>query len=265
LGHFVWNGDPEILQLGPLALRWYGVLFASGLLCGYFLLLRTYRREKRSEANLSSLFTYVFFGTVIGARLGNILLYEPEYYFTHPWEIPAVWHGVLIAIWLYVRKYRDIGFLELADRLAASAVAAACFIRLGNFFNSEIVGRPSDAPWAVVFLRVDNLPRHPVMLYEALVYALIAAALYIAYLKTRIVAVPGRLVGAALAASFAARFILEFFKEDQVPFERGMALNTGQLYSVPFILIGLYLMLRRDHSDDTAPARGGGLKRRGGS
>ncbi|HKA33847.1 MAG TPA: prolipoprotein diacylglyceryl transferase, partial [Candidatus Binatia bacterium] len=155
--------------------------------------------------------------------------------------------GVLIAIWLYVRKYRDIGFLALADRLAAPAVAAACFIRIGNFFNSEIVGRPSDAPWAVVFLRVDNLPRHPVMLYESLAYAFIAAALYIAYLKTRIAAVPGRLVGAALAASFSARFILEFFKEDQVPFERGMLLNTGQLYSVPFILAGLcfYFLSRR--------------------
>lgn len=253
--HLVWNADPEIVRFGPIALRWYGLTFASGLLCGYLLLLRIYRREKRSEANLSNLFTYIFFGTIIGARLGNILLYEPEYYFAHPLEIPAIWHGglashggfagVLIAIWLYVRKYRDIGFLELADRLAAPAVAAACFIRIGNFFNSEIVGRPSDVPWAVVFLRVDNLPRHPVMLYEALAYAIIAAALYVAYLKTRIAAVPGRLVGAALAASFSARFILEFFKEDQVPFERGMTLNTGQLYSVPFILTGVYLLSRR--------------------
>ncbi len=253
--HLVWNGDPELVRLGPLALRWYGLTFASGLLCGYFILLRIYRREKRPEANLSNLFTYIFFGTIIGARLGNILLYEPQYYFAHPWEIPAIWHGglashggfagVLIASWLYVRKYHDIGFLELADRLAAPAVAAACFIRIGNFFNSEIVGRPSDAPWAVVFLRVDHLPRHPVMLYEALAYAIIAAALYIGYLKTRIAAVPGRLVGAALAASFAARFVLEFFKEDQVPFERGLLFNTGQLYSVPFILLGLYLTLRR--------------------
>jgi prolipoprotein diacylglyceryl transferase len=273
LEHLVWNGDPELLRLGPLALRWYGLTFASGLLCGYFILLRIYRREKRSEANLSNLFSYIFFGTIIGARLGNIVLYEPEYYFAHPWEIPAIWHGglashggfagVLIAIWLYVRKYRDIGFLELADRLAAPAVAAACFIRIGNFFNSEIVGRPSDVPWAVVFLRVDNLPRHPVMLYEALAYAIIAAALYIAYLKTPIAAVPGRLVGAALAASFAGRFILEFFKEDQMPFERGMLFNTGQLYSVPFILAGLYLLLRRDRGDDTDPARGDARKTRG--
>src|SRR5262249_53659630 len=218
LGHFVWNGDPEIVQFGPLALRWYGLLFASGLLCGYLLLLRIYRREKRSEANLSNLFTYVFFGTVIGARLGNILLYGPEYSSATPGEIPEICHGgrashggfagVLIAIWLYVRKYRAIGFLALPARLAAPAVAAACFIRIGNFFNSEIVGRPSDAPWAVVFLRVDNLPRHPVMLYEALAYAIISTALYVAYLKTSIAAVAGRLVGAALAASFATRFIL---------------------------------------------------------
>jgi prolipoprotein diacylglyceryltransferase len=100
------------------------------------------------------------------------------------------------------------------------------------------------------------------MLYEALAYAIIAAALYAAYLKTRIAAVPGRLVGAALAASFAARFILEFFKEDQMPFEHGMLFNTGQLYSVPFILAGLYLLLRRDRGD-TAPARGDARKTRG--
>lgn len=252
--HFVWNGDPDIFRFGPFAARWYGLMFASGFLCAYFILLRIYRREKRSEANLSSLFTYMFLGTLIGARLGNILLYEPEFYFTHPWEIIMIWHGglashggfvgVLVALWLYVRKYRDIGYLELADRLAVPTLVTASFIRLGNFFNSEILGRPSDAPWAVVFLRVDNVPRHPVMLYEGLAYAIVALVLYIAYWKTRIAAVPGRVVGIAFAACFAARFLLEFLKEDQIPLEQSLPLNMGQLYSIPFILGGLYLVLR---------------------
>ena len=255
MGHLVWNADPELVSFGPFALRWYGLLFASGFLCSYYILLRIYRRENRSEENLSSLFTYIFLGTLIGARLGNVLLYEPEFYFTHPWEIPMVWHGglashggfvgVLVAIWLYVRKYRDIGYLALADRLAVPTLVTASFIRLGNFFNSEILGRPSDAPWAIVFLRVDNLPRHPVMLYEGLVYALVAVALYVAYSKTHIDAVPGRVVGTAFAACFGARFILEFFKEDQIPIEQSLPLNMGQIYSVPFILGGLYLALRQ--------------------
>jgi len=255
LGHLVWNVDPELARFGPFALRWYGLLFASGFLCGYYIVLRIYRRENRPEENLSSLFTYIFVGTLIGARLGQILLYEPEFYFTHPWEILMVWHGglashggfvgVLVALWLYVRKYRDVGYLELADRLAVSTLVTASFIRLGNFFNSELLGRPSDAPWAIVFQSVDHVPRHPVVLYESLVYALVAVLLYVAYWKTRIAAVPGRVVGTAFAACFGTRFLLEFFKEDQIPIEQTLPLNLGQLYSVPFILGGLYLALRR--------------------
>jgi prolipoprotein diacylglyceryl transferase len=254
LGHLVWNVDPELARFGPFGMRWYGLLFASGFLCGYYILLSIYRREKRSEAHLSSLFSYVFLGTLIGARLGQILLYEPEFYFTHPWEILMIWHGglashggfigVLVGLWLYVRKYHDIGYLELADRLAVPTLLTASFIRVGNFFNSEILGRPSDAPWAIVFLRVDNIPRHPVMLYEGLAYAIVAVLLYIAYWKTPIAAVPGRVVGTAFAACFGARFFLEFFKEDQIPLEQSLPLNMGQLYSIPFILGGLYLVFR---------------------
>jgi len=254
LGHLVWNIDPEIVRLGPIALRWYGLMFASGFLCGYLVFIRIYRREKRSEANVSSLFTYIFLGTIIGARLGDVILYDPAFYLEHPWEIPMVWHGglashggfigVLVAIYLYVRKYPEMSFLQLADRLALPSLVCATFIRLGNFFNSEIVGRPSNLAWAVVFPRVDDVPRHPEMLYEAIAYAIAFAVLYAVYLKSRILEVSGRLFGAALAICFTARFFLEFVKEDQVAFERGLPFNSGQLYSVPFIVLGLFLLLR---------------------
>jgi prolipoprotein diacylglyceryl transferase len=219
------------------------------------IMAQIYRREKRSEEHLSTLFLYVFLGTLIGARLGHALFYQPDYYLARPWEILMIWQGglashggftgVLIALYLYLRKYRDMSFLELGDRLAIAVLPAAGLIRVGNFFNSEIVGMPADLPWAVIFLRIDSLPRHPAMLYEAVSYFLVFAILYAAYWKTDIIKTPGRILGAAFVACSTARFFIEFVKEDQVSFEQGMLLNLGQLLSIPFILIGLGLLFRR--------------------
>jgi phosphatidylglycerol:prolipoprotein diacylglycerol transferase len=252
---FVWDVDPEIFRVGPFAPRWYGLLFALGFLAGYWIMERIYRHEGRSEESLSRLFLYVFLGTLIGARLGHVLFYQPDYYFGRPWEIPMIWHGglashggftgVLIAIYLYLKKTREMSFLELADRLTIPSMLAAMLIRIGNFFNSEILGLPSSVPWAVVFARVDNVPRHPAMLYEALAYAAIFAWLYFAYWKTGIAKFPGRMLGVTFVLAFGARFFLEFFKEAQVPFERGLPLNMGQLLSLPFIAIGVVLWARR--------------------
>lgn len=254
MDYLVWNVKSEIFRLGPFAPRWYGLLFASGFLLGYYILLQIYRNESRPEKNLSSLFLYVFAGTLVGARLGHVLFYQPDYYLARPWEILMVWRGglashggfigVLIAICLYLRKYRDMGFLELGDRLAIPALLAATLIRIGNFFNSEILGIPSNLPWAIIFIRVDSVPRHPAMLYESLAYAIVFTALYIAYWKTEIVKIPGRILGASFVACFTARFLIEFVKEEQVPFEHAMSLNMGQLLSVPFVLMGLYLLCR---------------------
>ena len=252
--YLVWNIDPEILSLGPIAVRWYGLLFAVGFLLGHFILVQIYRDEKRSEENLSSLFLYILLGTVIGARLGHVLFYQPDYYLARPWEIFMIWQGglashggfagVLIAIYLYLRKYRDMSFLELADRLAIPSLLAASFIRIGNFFNSEIIGLPSKLPWAIIFMRVDNIPRHPAMLYESFSYAIVFAALYTAYRRTEIIKVPGRILGVSLVACFTARFFIEFVKEGQVLFEQSMVLNLGQLLSIPFVLLGLVLLYR---------------------
>jgi len=252
VNYFVWNIDPEIFRLGSIAVRWYGLLFALGFILGYLILVQIYRNEKRSEENLSSLFLYIFLGTVIGARLGHVLFYQPDYYLARPWEILMIWQGglashggfagVLIAIYLYLRKYRDMSFLELADRLAIPSLLAASFIRTGNFFNSEIIGLPSKLPWAIIFLRVDNIPRHPAMLYEAGTYLLAFCGLYTAFWKTKIAQFPGRILGTSLTVCFLARFMIEFVKEEQVAFEEGMPLNMGQLLSIPFIAVGIFLI-----------------------
>lgn len=248
----VWNVDPQLFSFGPFHIRWYGLFFALGFLLGYEIMGQIYRREKRNLEHLSDLLLYLMVGTVIGARLGHVFFYQPDYYLAHPWEIPKIWEGglashggfagVLIALYLYLRKHRDMSFLQLADRLAIPCLLAATMIRIGNFFNSEILGTPSNLPWAIVFARVDNIPRHPAMLYEALAYFLVFCALYVAYWKTTIIQHPGRVLGITLATCFLARFLIEFVKENQVPFENRMPLNMGQLLSIPFILAGLYLI-----------------------
>ncbi len=250
--YLVWNISPEIFTLGPFRVRWYGLFFALGFLLGYEIMVRIYRREERPLENLSNLFIYLILATIIGARLGHVLLYQPDYYLRHPWEILMIWEGglashggfagVLIAIYLYLRKYRDMSFLELADRLTIPALLAAAFIRVGNFFNSEILGTPSNLPWAVVFARVDNIPRHPAMLYESAAYFVVFCVLFTAYWKSAIIQFPGRVLGITLATCFFARFMIEFVKENQVPFENNLPLNMGQLLSIPFIVIGLYLV-----------------------
>lgn len=249
--HFVWNIDPEIFQLGAFAPRWYGLLFAAGFLVGYQLMQYVYRVEDKKEEDLSSLLLHVMLGTVIGARLGHCLFYEPEFYLRHPLEILFIWKGglashggtvgVMFAVWLYCRKHPDQTYMWIADRIAAPIAFAAGCIRLGNFFNSEIIGKPSDVPWAIVFERIDNLPRHPAMLYEALSYFMLAFVLWMLYLRKKSDVRPGSLIGLMFIWIFTARFFIEFVKENQVEFESGMALNMGQLLSIPFVILGIVL------------------------
>ena len=250
--HWVWNMDPAVFRSGPFEVRWYGLFFALGFFLGFQIMAQIYRREQRDLNHLSVLLLYLMLGTVIGARLGHVLFYQLGDNLAHPWEIFMIWKGglashggfggVLIALYLYLKKHKDMSFLELADRLALPCLLAAALIRVGNFFNSEIIGTPSDLLWAVVFARVDDMPRHPAMLYEALAYLLVYSVSYFAYPKTTILQFPGRVFGTALATCFLARFMIEFVKENQVPFESRMPLNMGQLLSIPFILAGVYLI-----------------------
>jgi prolipoprotein diacylglyceryl transferase len=260
-----WDINPEIFKIGGFALRYYSLLFVSGLIFGYLILKKIYIFENIPLVQLDKLAIYVFLGTIIGARLGHCLFYEPGYYLHHPWEIILPFHGtigknfeftgyqglashggaigVFLAVYLYTRKYKQ-PLLWILDRLAIVAALAGCCIRLGNFMNSEIIGSATNFPWAIVFDRVDNIPRHPAQLYEALSYLLIFISLLSLYFKRNANIKQGFLFGIFLIALFSMRFIMEFLKENQEGFENGMWLNMGQLLSIPFILIGIFLLFK---------------------
>jgi prolipoprotein diacylglyceryl transferase len=249
--HFLWNIDPVLLHLGPLQLRWYGLLFAGGIVAAYAVGARSFERAGGSREEANRLLGYVVVGTVVGARLGHCLLYEPAHYLSHPLEILAVWRGglashggavgIVVAVWLYARwTGRDL--LWLLDRVAVGAPVAGASIRIGNFFNSEILGRPSALPWAVVFDRVDASPRHPAMLYEAAAYLAIFVAMLTLERRVKVRERRGTVTGVLLVLIFSARFGIEFLKEPQEAFEAALPLDLGQLLSLPAVLMGLLLL-----------------------
>lgn len=266
-----WDVDPTIFRLGPLAPRWYGLLFALGFLIGFYLMQRVFRREDKPVQDLDFLLLYLLGGTVIGARLGHVLFYAPGYYLLRPLEIIAIWEGglashggligVLLAIWLYCRRRDDQPFVWLLDRLAAPVALTGALIRLGNFFNSEILGVPTDRAWGVVFERaararadIEAVPLHPVQMYESISYALIAALLWTLYGRYGEDTPNGLLVGLFMTLIFGVRIVLETFKREQAHFEVGMPLSMGQLLSIPAVLLGLWLLWRayRSSSGTTA-------------
>ena len=249
--HFVWNIAPQLAQIGPFEIRYYGLLFACGFLVGYQIMQKIFIHEKRDPEDLSPLLTHLMLGTIIGARLGHCLFYEPAYYLSHPLQILMVWKGglashgggigVITSVFLYCKKHKDQPFLWLSDRIYIGLMFTGFCIRLGNFFNSEIVGLPSNVAWAVVFERIDNIPRHPAQLYESLAYLVGFFFIGLLYLKNKEKTPQGKLLGFGLIWTFTARFILEFFKENQVAFEQGMLLNMGQILSIPYIVLGILL------------------------
>jgi phosphatidylglycerol:prolipoprotein diacylglycerol transferase len=269
----VWNIDPVLLQIGPLQLRWYGLLFAAGILAAYRAGIWSFEQAGGSREEASRLLGDVVVGTVVGARLGHCLLYEPGYYLSHPLEILEVWRGglashggvlgIALAVWLFARRTgRNV--LWLLDRVAVAAPAAAACIRVGNFFNSEIVGRPSTVPWAVVFARLDPYPRHPAMLYEAAAYLVLFAAMLWLERHTRLRERPGALTGMVLILVFGFRFAIEFLKEPQEAFEASLPLDLGQLLSIPAVLIGVWLFTvacRRSSPGEATGASSGGISR----
>ncbi|OGA65254.1 MAG: prolipoprotein diacylglyceryl transferase [Betaproteobacteria bacterium RIFCSPLOWO2_12_FULL_65_14] len=246
----VWDIDRVIVRIGPVALRWYSLLFALGFLVGYFIVKRIFEKEGRDARIVDSLLVYLVVATIVGARLGQVFFYEPVEYLTHPLEILKVWEGglashggfaaVLIALVLFCRKHRDISFFWLGDRLSIPIMLAAGFIRIGNLFNSEIIGRTTSVAWAVVFEQVDALPRHPTQIYESLGYFAASFILYVWYRARAGKPREGRLLGMAMILGFGWRFVVEFFKENQEAFESALPLNMGQVLSIPFIVIGLF-------------------------
>ncbi len=211
------------------------------------------KREGKPLDKLDNCLFYVMGGTLLGARLGHCLFYEPGYYLSHPIEILMVWRGglashggalgVLLALWIFSRKNREFSFSWLLDHLAVPLALIAALIRIGNLFNSEILGRPADVPWAFVFERVDQVPRHPAQLYESLAYFALFGINLLFY-KIGMHRRPGFIFGFSMIWIFAARMILELLKENQEAFEAGMILNMGQILSIPFVLLGVFLVVQ---------------------
>jgi len=266
-----WNIDPELLSLGPIHIKWYGLMFLAGFSLGFRFFTQVCLREGFSTDKLDSGLIKVVLGTIIGARLFHCLFYDPEYYFANPARILAVWEGglashggglgVLVALWLFTRQNPEFKLLWIFDRMAIPTVMTGGFIRIGNLMNSEILGLPTNASWGVVFERIDKIPRHPAMVYESICYFIIFAMTYWMYWnwdriqkpvettakkkKKELMLPPeGFLFGTVIALIFLARFFIEYFKENQEAFKLGMSVNMGQLLSVPFILVGLYFVIR---------------------
>ncbi|MCF6206155.1 MAG: prolipoprotein diacylglyceryl transferase [Sulfurovum sp.] len=246
--HFIWNIDPVLLHLGPLQLRWYGLLFVGSFLIGVYLMKQIFVQEGQNPDLVDTTLIYVLIGAVIGARLMHCLAYEPDFYLSHPIEILKVWKGglashggilgVVIALWLFAKRYR-LSFEWLLARITIPGLLSATFIRLGNFFNSEILGLPSNAPWAVVFERVDMTPRHPVQLYESFAYLILFIIFSLLYKRLAPQTVTKLFGGLLLITVFSVRFVLEYFKTRQADYVTTLPLTTGQLLSIPFIVAGI--------------------------
>lgn len=264
LSAIVWDIDPEIVSLfGKLSLRYYSLLFAGGLLMGYVVIKNLFLAEKYTLEEVDKLALYIFIATIVGARLGHCLFYEPEYYLSRPLEmlLPFTWEGgnfkmtgfrglashggilgVFISIWYFSRKTKK-SILSILDKVAVGGAISGAFIRFANFMNSEIIGKPTDGDYGVIFKRVDMLPRHPAQLYEAIAYLSIFFILLYLYKKKRENFGSGFIFGLFFTLLFLARFVIEFFKENQVGFEDQLAFNMGQLLSIPFMLAGIAVMI----------------------
>ena len=271
LGYITWNPDSEIFRIGGLVVRWYSMCWLVGVALAYFLVKKLYKEQKVKEGLFDPLLIYCFFGILIGARLGHCLFYEREYWLSSPEHVLEIFvpirfmadgswkytgyeglasHGgtigltlALVIYWLRVRK-QGLGIWQILDNIAIVTPITACFIRLGNLVNSEIIGKVTDVPWAFIFERVDMSPRHPGQLYEAIAYALFFPIGWYFYRKY-----PGRVgtgffFGLCLTLIFTFRFFVEYTKDIQVAKEATMTLNLGQQLSIPFVIIGIFCIWR---------------------
>ena len=252
LDFITWNVNPEIFDLGFIAPRWYGLLFASAFFFGYLILQKLFQKEGVDIKVLDKITTYMLVATVIGARLGHVFFYDWAYYSQHLIEILYVWqgglasHGAAIGILLAIYYFsitEKRSYLWTMDRIVTVTALGGFLIRMGNLMNSEIYGHVTDLPWGFIFVRMgETVPKHPTQIYEALSYLLIFAYLMWYYYKKDGKTANGYALGMFLILVFGMRFIIEFLKEDQVAFEADMVLNMGQWLSIPAVLGGLYLV-----------------------
>lgn len=278
LAFITWDVSPIIAQLGPFTLRWYGLLFAAGFIIGSFILTHVYKSEKVSPRWVDVITVYMLVGTVLGARLGHVLFYDPDYYLAHPVEILKIWEGglashgatlgILLATWLFARNNR-FDYLWVLDRIVIVVATGGMCIRLGNLMNSEIIGKQTDVPWAFKFVRyneihheltsVPNELHHPTQIYEALFCLFLFVLLYALWNRFKAATPRGLLFGLFVTLLFSFRFLVEFLKENQEGFESTWALaplNMGQVLSVPLVLVGLWVLFtagRRPGRPEDAP------------
>ncbi len=258
LSHIIWDVNPEIFSLGPLSIRYYGLLWAMSFLLGYMIFERIVKKESLPKDYLDTLTMYMVIGTIVGARLGHCLFYQPDYYLSNPLEILYIWKGglashgaaigIILSLYLFSRRTKR-PLIYILDRIVITVALAGVLIRLGNLMNSEIYGIQTQLPWGFIFKQNGEIvPKHPTQIYEALSYLVGYLVLHFMYFKTNAKPKPGLLFGLFLIFIFATRFLIEFIKEPQVGFEQNMVLNMGQWLSIPFIITGvifIYLALTK--------------------
>ncbi len=248
----IWNFDPVLFSLGSFSIHWYGLIFALAILSGYSLVKYLYVLEGQSTSNLDNLLVCIVAGVVIGARLGHCFFYDPHYYLENPIKILMIWEGglashggglgAILGIYLH-SKAKGMPFLWLLDRIVLPTAVFAFSVRIANFLNSEILGAGSNVPWAVVFTRIDDIPRHPVQLYEAMGYLAVFLILITLYAKYKLRDIPGTLFSLFLILVFSVRFLVEFMKEPQASYSMGLGISVGQLLSVPFFTLGVIILI----------------------
>lgn len=258
----VWNFDPVLFSIGSFEVRYYGLMWAIALLLGGYFFSLFCKKEGLNRSIADSVFIYGTLATVIGARVGHCLFYEPDYFLTKPWAIiteirnggmashgAAV--GLLLGLWLFSRKNK-LPYIWSLDRIMIPVAIGGAIVRLGNLFNSEIVGGVCDLPWGFKFVRlyhempIENIPvQHPTQIYEALCYVVTFIVLaYMYFGKDWGRKRPGLLFGIGLEGIFLTRFFIEFVKVEQEAFEKEWLLDMGQLLSIPFIILGGFMIAR---------------------
>ena len=271
LNYITWNVDPEIFSIGPAIVRWYGLMWALGILLALLIVQKLYKHEKLPEAWIDKQFLYVVIGTILGARLGHCLFYEWHImkepvqflgitfkymnpYLSEPWKLLFIWQGglashggaigILIAMYYYNKKVTHKGFLWGMDRLVIGAAITGFCIRFGNLMNSEIYGSATNLPWGFIFVREgETAPMHPTQIYEMIYCFVTFVVCWWLYWKKQAYKRTGFIFGVFLLGIFGTRFLLEFIKLNQEAFEGGMLLNMGQILSIPFIIWGIGLVI----------------------
>lgn len=261
----IWDINPTIVKLGEFELRWYGLMFAGGFLLGYQVITKIFKDEGKPEKDLDALLLTMIIATVLGARIGHYVFYEWEHFGENPGKFIAemlippyaglashgAGFGIVFALWFYSRKRADQSFLWIVDRVAVTVALVGFFIRSGNLMNSEIVGKPSNLPWAFTFMKnfeFEQIPRHPAQLYEALSCLVLFVILYSIWNKYKATLPDGLLSGVFFVWIFGLRFVWEFFKENQEAFEDGMTFNMGQVLSIPMVLFGIFLLFKANQN-----------------